>query len=437
VVQLGVLGGCLQAFDGLVFGAAEQNYAPVHNTGETGNQNGDGAWDIDGNDTRYWQGGFFYAAEQGGVLDPPFSLAWTTDSWHGGDPPDYWNSLLPDPNCFDQCEPYVTPDPVLLGGIYNGVDYDDIYGYVAAYSYIDSVVDFDCYLAGWDWSNIECPYSNDYTIGLKVNEFMYGPIGVAELNNVVIYRHDISNRNADPVTAHLGAFHDFDLDGSLNGFDLFLFDAAYGISWGSPCSPAYDFTNGVVYGVGKIPYDLDPMFGVRTMDAQQAMWEANNIALDSMYYYMTAEPGQTAQAGIDMNFPCDPLSESDDRDQWASFGSHAFAGFEDYTCGTYFFGYEAADATDNAFWQDLAVLVNQFAGWGRGHMDGDGMLTLADVVALWNMVNAAGPGPMFYHLADVNADGVVDNADVLYLANYYFCLGPAPVGDWALPNICP
>jgi hypothetical protein len=375
--------------------------------------------------------------QQGAALEPPFSLAWTTDSWHGGDPPDFWNSLLPDPNCFDQCEPYITPDPILLGSINDGGSYVDIYGYAAAYAYIDSVVDFDCYLTGWDWANNECPYSNDLTIGLHVDEFMYGAIGVEALDNVVIFRHEITNRNADPVTAYLGAFHDFDLDGSLNGFDLFRFDGTYGIAWGSPCSPAYDFTNGVVYGVGKIPADLDPMFGVRTMDANQAMWEASNIALDSMYWYMTTQPGQTAQAGIDMNFPCDALSESDDRDMWASFGSHSFAGFETYSFGTYFFGYEDGDVTDDAYWQDLATLVNQFAGWGRGHMDGDGMLTLADVVALWNMINAGGPGPLFLHLADVNADGNVDNADVTYLATYYFCQGPAPVGAWALPNICP
>jgi hypothetical protein len=54
------------------------------------------------------------------------------------------------------------------------------------------------------------------------------------------------------------------------------------------------------------------------------------------------------------------------------------------------------------------------------------------------MVNASGPGPLFQHLADVNASGgAPDNADVLYLANYYFGMGPAPVGDWTLPDICP
>jgi hypothetical protein len=100
-------------------------------------------------------------------------------------------------------------------------------------------------------------------------------------------------------------------------------------------------------------------------------------------------------------------------------------------------GFEHADVTDDQFFFDLAVLVNQFCGFGRGDINNDGAINLADVVALWNMLHASGPGPLFEHLADVDASGAVDNADVLYLANYYFCLGPAPVGDWVLPDICP
>jgi hypothetical protein len=431
-VQLGVLGGCLQSFDGLNFGMGSINHAPVHNTGEIGNQNGEGVWELDGEDNRYWQGGLFYAADI-------YRLAWTTDSWHGGDPPDFWNSLLPDPNCYDQCEPWVTPDPILLGRMSHdgGYNYDDVYGYAAAYAYIDSVVNFDCHGTGWDWSNIECPFDNALTMGIRVEEYMYGAIDEPALANVAIFRHDITNRNPTPVEVYIGAFHDFDLDGSLNGFDLFKFDAAYSIAYGSPCSPAYPFTNGVVYGNGKIPMDVDPMIGVHNIDAQQAMWHADNVALDSMYYWMTNYSGQTAQAGIDMNFPCDPLSETDDRDAWMSFIGREWNDEGGYQFGTYFFGYAAADVTDDVFFQNLAILVNQFAGFKRGFINTDNVINLADVVALYNMVNAGGPGPLFEHLADVNADGVVDNGDVLYLANFCFCVGPAPLGVWALPDICP
>jgi hypothetical protein len=427
-VQLGVLGGCLEAWDVLPFGVGAANVAPVASTGEIGNQD-QTLFNFDGDEAAYWQGGLFFAAAE-------HRLAWNTESWHAADPADYWNSLLPDPNCFDQCEPYVTPDPVLLGAMSHdgGLTYDDVYGYVSAAAYVDSVIDFDCYLTGWDWSQIECPFDNALTMGLRVEEFMYGVIDEAALNNVVIYKLNVTNRNADPIEAYVGAFNDFDLES--NSSDYFKFSSEYSIAYGASCS-GVDVTNTKCYGMGKIPMDVDPMIGNRTMDADQAMWHADNVALDSMYYYLTAQPGETYQAGIDPNFPCDPASESSDRDAWHSFVGHEWAGFETYSFGVYLFGYGDKDITDDQFFFDLAVLVNQFSGFGRGDINNDGEKNLADVVALWNMVDGSGPGPLFEHLADVNASGAVDLADVLYMANYYFCLGPAPVGDWTLTNICP
>ncbi len=430
VVQLGVLGGCLENWDILPFGIGAANEAPVANTGEIGNQD-QTLFQFDGDDAAYWQGGLFFAADQ-------YRLAWNTESWHGGDPVDFWNSLLPDPNCFDQCEPYVTADPVLLGAMSNdnGLSYDPIYGYASKAAYIDSVIDFDCYGTGWDWSQIECPFDNALTMGIRVEESMYGVIDVPALSNVVIYKLEVANRNVDPIEIYVGAFNDFDLE--ANGWDVWKFSADYSIAYGASCYGT-DFTNTKVYGMGKIPMDVDPMIGTRTLDAQQAMWHADNIALDSMYYWMTSEPGATYQVGIDPNFPCDPASESDDRDAWHSFVGHNFAGDETYTFGVYLFG-GFGDITDEAAYQDLAVIVNQFCGFNRGDINDDGEKNLADVIALWNMVNSGGPGPLFQHLADVDASGGdPNNADVQYLANYYFCVpgAQAPVGDWVLLDICP
>lgn len=59
VCQLGVLGGCLQAEDVLIFGNSEQNRAPVLNTGEMGNQNSYNLFEFDGDFSMYWQGGSF------------------------------------------------------------------------------------------------------------------------------------------------------------------------------------------------------------------------------------------------------------------------------------------------------------------------------------------------------------------------------------------
>jgi hypothetical protein len=432
-VQLGVLGGCLQVDDAIAFGPGEANLAPVFNTGELGNQNGSQVWTFDGENNRYWQGGLFFAVDQ-------YRLAWTTDSWHGADPADFHNSLLPDPNCFDQCEPFVTPDKIILAYMSHdgGVTYDAVEGYAAASAYVDSVIDFDCYGTGWDWGNVTCPYDNALTMGFRVEQFAYAAVDEAGLNNVVVFRHDVTNRNAAPITdLYVGAFHDYDLDASLNGFDTYRFDAAHSISWGSPCVGTYDFTDGVVYGDGKLPISPDPMLGSRTCDANQTMWEANYVGLDSLWYWMANVPGQTAQLPAVVAFPCDAGTVTDDRDQFASFAHTTIAGNATYSFGTFMFGFANADVTDDQRWFDLAILVNKFAGFGRGDINDDGVINLVDVVALWNNLHNGGPGPLFLHLSDVNNDGTVNDADVLYLANFYFCQGAAPVNAWALPNICP
>jgi outer membrane protein assembly factor BamB len=426
VVQLGVIGGCLESFDDFVFGETEQNVGPLTNTGEIGNQD-QTLWDIDGNSAFYWQGGFMFALDT-------YRLAFNLESWHGADPADFWNMLLPDPNCFDQCAPYITPDPVVLGQILDGGSYVDIMGNVGVKAYVDSIINFDCNATGWDWAAVDCPYDDTLSIGIRVDHFVYGVVGEAGyLNNTVINRLDVTNRNAAPITdLYLAALNDYDLQ--ANGSDVVKFDAAHSISYGASCA-AGDVTNTWVAGMGKIPMDVDPMIGARTLDADQAMWEANYVGLDSIYTWLTTAPGQTAQAGIDMSFPC--ATSSDDREFFHMFTSMDLAGNETKSVGVYFFEFDGADITDDQYFFDLAIFVNQFAGFGRGDINGDAVVNLADIVALWNMVNAAGQGPLFEHLADVNNDSAVNNGDVTYLANYWFCVGPAPIGDWVLPNICP
>jgi hypothetical protein len=145
--------------------------------------------------------------------------------------------------------------PIVLGAwTSDGFIYEDIEGYASAAAYVDSVIDFDCYGSGWAWDNVACPFDNDLTIGIKVDEFMYGAIEVPALNNVVLYRYDITNRNADPITGMgISAFHDYDLES--NGYDVWKYNDDYGIAYGSSCDPVLDMTATKVYGVGTIPMD--------------------------------------------------------------------------------------------------------------------------------------------------------------------------------------
>jgi hypothetical protein len=324
-----------------------------------------------------------------------------------------------------------------------GYTYDDVYGYASVAAYVDSVVNFDCYGTGWSWDNIECPFDDTLSMGFRVEEYMWGVLDEPSLANVVIYQLDITNRNPDSIVGlQIGAFHDFDLEN--NSSDQWLFDADHSIAWGASCSNV-DVTNTKVYGWGMWPIWhhwhwwcwWPPRFwGVRTLDAEQAMWHADYVALDSMYYWMTNEPGATYQVGIDPNFPCDPASESADRDAWMSYTGYDFGGHETRTLGLYMFG-GIGDVTDDQYYVQLAATVSLANGTIRGHMNMDHVVNLADVVLLYNMLYNGGPGPLFEHTADVNGDGVIDGADVLYLANYAFCLGDPPVQVNVLPNICP
>ena len=79
----------------------------------------------------------------------------------------------------------------------------------------------------------------------------------------------------------------------------------------------------------------------------------------------------------------------------------------------------------------MAYFVNKWAGFGRGDVNNDNLVNLADIIHLASYVNAGGAGPVpFMHLGDVNNDLAVDAGDITYLSDYYFNCGACPVGDW-------
>ncbi len=92
-------------------------------------------------------------------------------------------------------------------------------------------------------------------------------------------------------------------------------------------------------------------------------------------------------------------------------------------------------ATTPAEVAELAQLVNKWAGFGRGDVNNDGVINLADITYLASYVidDATNPGPIpFMHLGDVNNDGNIDAADVDALVTFYFECGACPVGDWEI-----
>ena len=425
IVNWGVLGGCLEANDVCTFGDGGVNSGPVFNHSMIGEQVHD-KWEIDGNDAAYWQGSLIFGAAK-------YRLAMNMESWHGGDPNDFWNMMLPDVNLYGTCPP--EREDMVLGQIWDDVagDYVDVEGQVFHYAYIDSVIDFNCDGEGWDWGNVDCNYDNGLSIGLKVYEWLYSAEHEV-LGNFIIRKLRITNRNATPLTEiGVGSMNDYDMQ--ANTFDIFRFNEDYSIAYGQSCNldqPTW------TWGQGTIPYTApgkQKLFNVHTMDAQQGGWNDDYIFLESIYYWLRNFSGATAQTGIDMNIPCELTSQSDDREVFMGMDFRDYDGYGEGVMGFYFFGFNDKHVDDDAqFFQDFAVLVNQWAGFGRGDINRDNVITLSDLVALFNMMHSGGEGPLFYHLADVDNSGDVDDGDLVYMVDYWFGSGPEPVGAWVLPE---
>jgi hypothetical protein len=62
-----------------------------------------------------------------------------------------------------------------------------------------------------------------------------------------------------------------------------------------------------------------------------------------------------------------------------------------------------------------------------GDANGDGKITVSDVVYLVNYLFKGGPIPKPYEAGEANCDGKVTVSDVVYLVNYLFKGGPVPV----------
>jgi len=62
-----------------------------------------------------------------------------------------------------------------------------------------------------------------------------------------------------------------------------------------------------------------------------------------------------------------------------------------------------------------------------GDANGDGKITVSDVVYLVNYLFKGGPAPKPFESGEANCDGKVTVSDVVYLVNYLFKGGPVPV----------
>jgi hypothetical protein len=62
----------------------------------------------------------------------------------------------------------------------------------------------------------------------------------------------------------------------------------------------------------------------------------------------------------------------------------------------------------------------------RGDANGDGVITIADVLHMLNYLFKQGPPPVSFEAGDANCDGDLGFLDAIYLLNYLYKGGPPP-----------
>jgi len=435
-----LVGGCLIDTTTLHFGSGTggANEQLVTNTGRLGNGDwGDGpaghnGFLIDGDGASYYQGAYVYA-------NSDHSIAVHTQDWtSGGGEADAFVSMQPDPNwCDNECKPYLMTDEPCGEFTHDGQTYQTVLVDKVCKSFLDSVQNFDLG-SGWDWSNFGAPFDNALTMGLWCNGVVYAANdnnspSIPELANVTVEVLQFYERNGNAVDGwYLGEMYDCD-----NGGDEIGIDPSISAAW-TYNTPAAD----QAWGQIKIPFgcmdvsgthaDSEPLiniWGTCGISASQGFWNWAQF-WDAMYSptvypalgYMTKGPGLFYDGDM----------HAGDEEAFVTLAGHDFLPYDTYEVAIAHFGLLGmTDASSSAEMASMAILVNQWTGWGRGDVNNDGAINLADIIYLAATVNG-GPGAVpFKHLSDVNADGINgDMADVEYLKAFYFECGPCPMGAW-------
>ncbi|MDF1544472.1 MAG: PQQ-binding-like beta-propeller repeat protein [bacterium] len=410
-VLVTLVGGCLIDTTEMTFGVGGANFQLVTNSSRLGT----GDWSphgfsIDGDDASYYQGSFIHHVSQ-------YRMAVHTQDWaSGGGEAEALYSMQPDPNyCDNDCKPALTSG-VALGEMWDGASYVPITGNMVCATYLDSVQNT------WDygWDGFGQPFDNDSTMGLMTNQRTIGALDVPELANFTLAIMEITERNGNPVDGwYLSAIHDYDV-----GSDLAGHNNDYSIGW------SYNPGGDGAWGQIKIPFgpcDGPGAINTHGLTGPMALfdWGATSGYWDSAYIWATSAPGY---------YDHDMAQSGGDGEVHHTLASHNFAGGDTYEVGVATFG--VAGLTDNttagAELAPMAILINQWAGFGRGDVNNDGSLgNLADIIYLAQFVNGSGTGPIpFIHLGDVNCDAAVDGFDVDALIDYYFYCGACPCGEF-------
>jgi len=425
-----LIGGCLLDTTTLWFGASGANYQLVSNTGRTTSDDWSPSFgiDIEGDDDAMWAGAYWHAVSQHRLaIDLHRPLFGPLEGWYS------WQA---DPNwCDDACKPYL--DATLCIGPELTKDGGQTYAALATTevcaSGVDSVQDYSLGVPGdWDWENFGAPFHNDSTMGLYVKSVTIGvnDADAGLLGSMTLEVFQFTERNSQEILDwKFGLWCDTDAGVVAGDKDSMFIDRSISTVWNTA---ATQFAHDAAWGFIKVPFgcgtgaDHTPLKNVVTLDSDNSLYGANaGDYFDSTYYYASLPPGEYSMPNA--------VSQRDQSMHATLVEKDTIDADESFTFGVAVFGLHGmTDPQDPAELVPLANLVNQFAGWGRGDVNNDGAINLADIVYLAATVNVTGaPGAVpFKHLSDVNADGNIDILDVDYLIDFYFNCGPCPMGAW-------
>ena len=276
-------------------------------------------------------------------------------------------------------------------------------------------------------------------MGLYVSTSTFGvvdaPVGFEELNDVTVEVMKVKTRNGQALDGwKFGVGIDYDVvNPDTTALDQSISSAyTYGANGAAPRS---------VWGITKLPFGggcagggYAPMKNARALARGQSMTTGTTLPntargngfVDSSYFWMSLPAGGTSQGS---------MNSADDQDAFATIMEHDFApgGDSIMFAVAHWAKFLVSSPQSGSNYTSLANLLNQWMGFGRGDVNGDGIVNLADIIYLADFVASSGPGPIpFAHLGDVNGDALTNAADVTYLVNYYFHYGPCPVGEFII-----
>jgi hypothetical protein len=429
-VRLVFAGGCLNDTTTLWFGDPAYNKAVIFNSGRMSTP-GDGAQTWGEDENNYMFGGFFIF----GITER--RLAWNSENWYS-DSEGEWLSWLPD--LYEgECKPALTSNVTLGSASADGVTYTAIKGDAIQFNSIDSVQNFWDGTA-WDITLYDnAPYDNDSTMGLSIHTKAFGAhtfgSSVDLLGNASVEIMTFTERNGRALPGwKMGAYIDFDTYSFSSGGvgDTAVGNRDISAAW------VYDFGHPTatqpITGQVKLPFNfcanqedpwyVEPLKSAYAIDGDQAMYNNTEgiVFFDSAYYYMSLPPGNYGHDVSAVEFDQAAFFTLAERDIEPN-ETFEFAVANFYVEDN---GYGNGDVTR------LAHQLNKWMGYGRGDVNNDNVIDMADIIYLANYVNYSGPGPIpFVYLGNMNGASTgagIDMVDVMYLVDYYFNDGPCPEG---------